>query len=173
MNSRKKVYRTGRINMQLIELAGGSFRRENMVKHKYYGNIYAGILRLNSRESKILVCEYRFGGSELLGIFPEENTEKPDEIADIMSYMSVFLEENRSRIQDNQGIRRNIYVVILMLAKLLAIVFAGIVCKRFLTGNISGQMCIVYLLGCIGLYILSKINEIFLPAMMDVYIEHN
>ena len=108
MNSRKKVYRTGRINMQLIELAGGSFRRENMVKHKYYGNIYAGILRLNSRESKILVCEYRFGGSELLGIFPEENTEKPDEIADIMSYMSVFLEENRSRIQDNQGIRRNI-----------------------------------------------------------------
>lgn len=159
--------------MQLIELAGGSFRRENMVKHKYYGNIYEGILRLNSRESKTLVCDYCFGGSELLGILPEENTEKPDEVADIMSYMSEFLEENRSRIQDNQGIRRNIYVVILMLAKLLAIVFAGIVSKRFLIGNISGQMCIVYLLGCIGLYILSKINEIFLPAMMDVYIEHN
>ena len=159
--------------MQLIELAGGSFQRENIVKHRYYGNMYEGILNLNSRESKALICEYRFGGSELLGIFPEENTEKPDEVADIMSYMSVFLEENRSRIQDNQGIRRNIYVVILMLAKLLAIVFAGIVCKRFLTGDISGQMCIVYLLGCIGLYILSKINEIFLPAMMDVYIEHN
>ena len=173
MSSRKKLYRTGRVNMQLIELAGGGFCRENMVKHKYCGNIYEGILNLNSRESKALICEYRFGGSELLGIFPEENTEKPDEIADIMSYMSVFLEENRSRIQDNQGIRRNIYVVILMLAKLLAIVFAGIVCKRFLTGDISGQMCIVYLLGCIGLYILSKINEIFLPAMMDVYIEHN
>lgn len=173
MNSRKKLYRTGRINMQLIELAGGSFRRENMVKHKYYGNIYEGILRLNSRESKTLVCDYCFGGSELLGILPEENTEKPDEVADIMSYMSEFLEENRSRIQDNQGIRRNIYVVILMLAKLLAIVFAGIVSKRFLIGNISGQMCIVYLLGCMGLYILSKINEIFLPAMMDVYIEHN
>ena len=173
MSSRKKLYRTGRVNMQLIELAGGGFCRENMVKHKYCGNIYEGILNLNSRESKALICEYRFGGSELLGIFPEENTEKPDEVADIMSYMSVFLEENRSRIQDNQGIRRNIYVVILMLAKLLAIVFAGIVCKRFLTGDISGQMCIVYLLGCIGLYILSKINEIFLPAMMDVYIEHN
>ena len=159
--------------MQLVELTGGSFQRENIVKHRYYGNMYEGILNLNSRESEALMCEYRFGGSELLGIFPEENTEKPDEIADIMSYMSVFLEENRSRLQDNQGIRRNIYVVILMLAKLLAIVFAGIVCKRFLTGDISGQMCIVYLLGCIGLYILSKINEIFLPAMMDVYIEHN
>lgn len=155
--------------MQLIELAGGSFRRENMVKHKYYGNIYEGVLRLNSKEGKILVCEYRFGGSELLGIFIKENTEKPDEVADIMSYMSEFLEENRNRIQDNQGVKRNIYVAILTLAKLLAIVFAGIVCKRFLTGNISWQMCIAYLLGCIGLYILSKINEIFLPAMMDVY----
>ena len=144
-----------------------------MVKHRYYGNMYEGILNLNSRESKALVCEYRSGGLELLGIFSEENTEKPDEVADLMSYMSGFLEKNRNRIQDNQGIRRNIYVVILMLAKLLAIVFAGIVCKRFLTGNISGQMCIVCLLGCIGLYILSKINEIFLPAMMDVYIEHN
>ena len=155
--------------MQLIELAGGSFCRENMVKHKYYGNIYEGILNLNSRESKALICEYRFGGSELLGIFLEEDAEKPDEVADLMSYMSGFLEENRSRIQDNQGIRRNIYVVILTLAKLLAIVFAGIVFKRFLAGNISWQMCIAYLLGCIGLYILSKINEIFLPAMMDVY----
>ena len=155
--------------MQLIELAGGSFQRENMVKHRYYGNMYEGILNLNSRESKALVCEYRFGGLELLVIFSEENTEKPDEVADIVSYMSEFLEENRSRIQDNQGIRRNIYVVILTLAKLLAIVFAGIVFKRFLAGNISWQMCIAYLLGCIGLYILSKINEIFLPAMMDVY----
>lgn len=173
MNSRKKLYRTGRINMQLIELAGGSFRRENMVKHKYYGNIYEGILNLNSRESEALMCEYRFGGAELLGIFPEEDVKNSDEVADLMSYMSEFLKENRSKIQDSQGIRRNIYVVILILAKLLAIVFAGIVCKRFLTGNISGQMCIVYLLGCIGLYILSKINEIFLPAMMDVYIEHN
>ena len=108
----------------------------------------------------------------MLGIFPEENTEKPDEVADIMSYMSEFLEENRSKIQDNQGIRRNIYVVILTLAKLLAIVFAGIVCKRFLTGNISWQMCIVYLLGCVVLYVLTKINEIFLPAMMDVYIRY-
>ena len=159
--------------MQLIELAGGSFCRGNMVKHKYYGNIYEGILNLNSRENKALICEYRFGGSELLGIFPEENTEKSDEVADLMSYMSEFLEENRSKIQDSQGIRRNIYVVILTLAKLLAIVFAGIVCKRFLAENISWQMCIVYLLGCIGLYILSKTNEIFLPAMMDVYIEHN
>lgn len=159
--------------MQLIELAGGSFQRENMVKHRYYGNMYEGILNLNSRESKALICEYRFGGSELLGIFPEENTEKSDEVADLMSYMSEFLEENRSKIQDSQGIRRNIYVVILTLAKLLAIVFAGIVCKRFLAENISWQMCIVYLLGCIGLYILSKTNEIFLPAMMDVYIEHN
>ena len=155
--------------MQLVELAGGSFQRENIVKRRYYGNMYEGILNLNSRESKALICEYRFGGSELLGIFPEENTEKPDEIADIMSYMSEFLEENRSRIQDNQGIRRNIYVAILTLAKLLAIVFAGIVCKRFWAGNVSWQMCMVYLLGCIGLYILSKINEIFLPAMMDVY----
>lgn len=155
--------------MQLIELAGGGFCRGNMVKHKYYGNIYEGILNLNSRESKALICEYRFGGAEMLGIFSEENTEKPDEVADIVSYMSEFLEENRSRIQDNQGIRRNIYVVILTLAKLLAIVFAGIVFKRFLAGNISWQMCIAYLLGCIGLYILSKINEIFLPAMMDVY----
>lgn len=155
--------------MQLIELAGGSFQRENMVKHRYYGNMYEGILNLNSRESKALVCEYRFDGLELLGIFSEENTEKPDEVADIVSYMSEFLEENRSRIQDNQGIRRNIYVVILTLAKLLAIVFAGIVFKRFLAGNISWQMCIAYLLGCIGLYILFKINEIFLPAMMDVY----
>ena len=159
--------------MQLVELAGGSFQRENIVKHRYYGNMYEGILNLNSRESKALICEYRFGGSELLGIFPEENTEKPDEVADIMSYMSEFLEENRSKIQDSQGIRRNIYVVILTLAKLLAIVFAGIVCKRFLAENISWQMCIVYLLWCIGLYILSKTNEIFLPAMMDVYIEHN
>ena len=155
--------------MQLVELAGGSFQRENIVKHRYYGNMYEGILNLNSRESKALICEYRFGGSELLGIFPEENTEKSDEVADLMSYMSEFLEENRSKIQDSQGIRRNIYVVILTLAKLLAIVFAGIVCKRFLAENISWQMCIVYLLGCIGLYILSKINEIFLPAMMDVY----
>lgn len=159
--------------MQLIELAGGGFCRGNMVKHKYYGNIYEGILNLNSRESKTLVCEYHFGGAEMLGIFSEENTEKPDEVADFMSYMSGFLEENRSRIQDNQGIRRNIYVAILTLAKLLAIVFAGIVCKRFWAGNVSWQMCMVYLLGCIGLYILSKINEIFLPAMMDVYIEHN
>lgn len=159
--------------MQLVELAGGSFQRENIVKHRYYGNMYEGILNLNSRESKALICEYRFGGSELLGIFPEENTEKSDEVADLMSYMSEFLEENRSKIQDSQGIRRNIYVVILTLAKLLAIVFAGIVCKRFLAENISWQMCIVYLLGCIGLYILSKTNEIFLPAMMDVYIEHN
>ena len=155
--------------MQLIELAGGGFCRGNMVKHKYYGNIYEGILNLNSRESKALICEYRFGGAEMLGIFSEENTEKPDEVADIVSYMSEFLEENSSRIQDNQGIRRNIYVVMLTLAKLLAIVFAGIVFKRFLAGNISWQMCIAYLLGCIGLYILSKINEIFLPAMMDVY----
>ena len=159
--------------MQLIELAGGGFQRGHIVKHRYYGNMYEGILNLNFRESKALICEYRFGGSELLGIFSEENTGKPDEIADIMSYMSECLEGNRNRIQDNQGIRRNIYVVILTLAKLLAIVFAGIVCKRFLTGNISWQMCIVYLFGCIGLYILSKINEIFLPAMMDVYIEHN
>lgn len=159
--------------MQLVELAGGSFQRENIVKHRYYGNMYEGILNLNSRENKALICEYRFGGSELLGIFPEENTEKSDEVADLMSYMSEFLEENRSKIQDSQGIRRNIYVVILTLAKLLAIVFAGIVCKRFLAENISWQMCIVYLLGCIGLYILSKTNEIFLPAMMDVYIEHN
>ena len=173
MSSRKKLYRTGRINMQLIELAGGSFRRGYIVKHRYYGNVYEGILNLNSRESKALICEYRFGGSELLGIFSEENTEKPDEVADIMSYMSELLGKNRSSIQDSQGIRRNIYVVILMLAKLLAIAFAGIVCKRFLTENISWQMCIVYLLGCIGLYILVKINEIFLPAMMDVYIEHN
>ncbi len=89
----------------------------------------------------------------MLGIFSEENTEKPDEVADIMSYMSGFLEENRSRIQDNQGIRRNIYVAILTLAKLLAIVFAGIVRKRFWAGNVSWQMCMVYLLGCIGLYI--------------------
>ena len=170
---RRKLYRTGRINMQLVELAGGSFQRENIVKHRYYGNMYEGILNLNSRESKALICEYRFGGSELLGIFPEENTEKSDEVADLMSYMSEFLEENRSKIQDSQGIRRNIYVVILTLAKILAIVFAGIVCKRFLAENISWQMCIVYLLGCIGLYILSKTNEIFLPAMMDVYIEHN
>ena len=155
--------------MQLIELAGGSFQRGHIVKYRYYGNMYEGILNLNSRESKALVYEYRFDGSELLGIFPGENTEKPDEVADIVSYMSEFLEENRSRIQDNQGIRRNIYVVILTLAKLLAIVFAGIVFKRFLAGNISWQMCIAYLLGCIGLYILSKINEIFLPAMMDVY----
>ena len=173
MNSRKKLYRTGRINMQLIELAGGSFRRGHIVKHRYYGNVYEGILNLNSRESKALICEYRFGGVELIGIYPEKDAEKPDEVADLMSYMSGFLEENRSRIQDNQGIRRNIYVVILMLVKLLAIAFAGIVCKRFLTENISWQMCIVYLLGCIGLYILVKINEIFLPAMMDVYIEHN
>ena len=155
--------------MQLIELAGGSFQRGHIVKYRYYGNMYEGILNLNSRESEALMCEYRFGGSELLGIFIEENTEKPDKVTDIMSYMSEFLEENRSKIQDNQGIRRNIYVVILALEKLLAIVFAGIVCKRFLTGNISGQVCIVYLLGCIGFYILSKINEIFLPAMMDVY----
>ena len=155
--------------MQLIELAGGSFCRENMVKHKYYGNIYEGILRLNSRESKTLVCDYCFGGSELLGILPEENTEKPDEVADIMSYMREFLEENRNRIQDNQGVKRNIYVAILTLAKLLAIVLAGIVCKRFLTGNISWKMSIVYLLGCAVLYVLTKINEIFLPAMMDVY----
>lgn len=155
--------------MQLIELAGGSFRRGNMVKHRYYGNMYKGTLNLNARESKALICEYRFGGSELLGIFPEENTEKPDEVADIMSYMREFLEENRNRIQDNQGIRRNIYVVILTLAKLLAIVFAGIVCKRFLEGNISWKMSIVYLLGCAVLYVLTKINEIFLPAMMDVY----
>ena len=173
MSSRKKLYRTGRVNMQLIELAGGSFQRGHIVKYRYYGNMYEGILNLNSRESKALVCEYRFGGSELLGIFIEENTEKPDEVADIMSYMSGFLEENRNRIQDNQGIRRNIYAVILMLAKLLAIEFAGIVCKRFLTGNTSGHMCIVYLLGCAMLYVLTKINEIFLPAMMDVYIEHN
>lgn len=159
--------------MQLIELAGGSFQRENIVKHRYYGNMYEGILNLNSRESEALVCEYRFGGSELLGIFSEENMEMPDEVADIMSYMSEFLEENRNRIQDNRGIKRNIYVAILTLAKLLAIVFTGIVCKRFLAGNISWQMCMVYLLGCIGLYILSKINEIFLPTMMDVYIEHN
>lgn len=159
--------------MQLIELAGGGFRRGHIVKHRYYGNMYEGILNLNSRESKALICEYRFGGSELLGIFPEGEAEKVDEVADIMSYMNEFLEENRSRIQDNQGIRRNIYVVILTLVKLLAIVFAGIVCKRFLTGNISWKMSIVYMLGCIGLYILSKINEIFLPAMMDVYIEHN
>ena len=157
--------------MQLVELAGGSFQRENIVKRRYYGNMYEGILNLNSRESKALICEYRFGGSELLGIFLEEDAEKPDEVADLMSYMSGFLEENRSRIQDNQGIRRNIYVVILMLAKLLAIVFAGIVCKRFLAENISWQMCMVYLLGCSGLYILSKINEIFLPAMMDVYFD--
>ena len=155
--------------MQLIELAGGNFQRENMMKHKYYGKIYKGTLRLNSRESKALVCEYRFGGSELLGIFIEENTEKPDEVADIMSYMTEFLEENRSKIQDNQGIRRNIYVVILTLAKLLAIVFVGIVCKRFLAENISWKMSIVYLLGCAVLYVLTKINEIFLPAMMDVY----
>ena len=159
--------------MQLIELAGGGFRRGHIVKHRYYGNMYEGILNLNYRESKALICEYRFGGSELLGIFIEENTEKPDEVADIMSYMSGFLEENRNRIQDNQGVKRNIYVAILTLAKLLTIVFAGIVFKRFLIGNISGQMCIVYLFGCIGLYILSKINETFLPAMMDVYIEHN
>ena len=169
MSSRKKLYRTGRVNMQLIELAGCSFQPENMVKHRYYGNMYEGILNLNSRESEALMCEYRFGGSELLGIFIEENTEKPDEVADIMSYMSGFLEENRNRIQDNQGVKRNIYVAILTMAKLLAIVFAGIVCKRFLTENISWQMCIAYLFGCIGLYILSKINEIFLPAMMDVY----
>ena len=156
--------------MQLIELAGGSFQRENIVKRRYYGNMYEGTLNLNARESKTLVCEYRFGGLELLGIFSEENTEKPDEVADFMSYMSGFLEENRSRIQDNQGIRRNIYVVILTLAKRLAIAFAGIVCTRCLTENISWQMCIVYLLGCIGLYILVKINEIFLPAMMDVYV---
>ena len=155
--------------MQLIELAGGSFQRGNMVKHRYYGNMYEGTLNLNARESKALVCEYRFGGSELLGIFPKGEAEKPDEVADIMSYISEFLEENRNRIQDNQGIRRNIYVVILMLAKLLAIVFTGIVCKRFLAGNISWQMCIVYLLGCAVLYVLTKINEIFLPAMMDVY----
>ena len=155
--------------MQLIELAGGSFQRGHIVKYRYYGNMYEGILNLNSRESEALMCEYRFGGSELLGIFIEENTEKPDKVTDIMSYMSEFLEENRSKIQDNQGIRRNIYVVILMLVKLLAIAFAGIVCKRFLTENISWQMCIVYLLGCICLYILVKINEIFLPAMMDVY----
>ena len=155
--------------MQLIGLAGGSFQRGHIVKHRYYGNMYEGILNLNSRESKALICEYRFGGSELLGIFPEENMEKSDEIADIMSYMSRFLEENRNRIQDNQGVKRNIYVAILTLAKLLAIVFAGIVCKRFLTGNISWQMCTVYLLGCVVLYVLTKINEIFLPAMMDVY----
>ena len=155
--------------MQLIELAGGSFQRGHIVKYRYYGNMYEGILNLNSRESEALMCEYRFGGSELLGIFIEENTEKPDKVTDIMSYMSEFLEENRSKIQDNQGIRRNIYVVILALEKLLAIVFAGIVCKRFWAGNVSWQMCMVYLLGCIGLYILSKINEIFLPAMMDVY----
>ena len=155
--------------MQLIELAGGSFRRGNMVKHRYYGNMYEGTLNLNARESKALICEYRFGGSELLGIFPEGEAEKADEVADIMSYMNEFLEENRSRIQDKQGIRRNIYVVILTLVKLLAIVFAGIVCKRFLAENISGQMCIVYLLGCAVLYVLTKINEIFLPAMMDVY----
>lgn len=155
--------------MQLVELAGGSFQRENIVKRRYYGNMYEGILNLNSRESKALICEYRFGGSELLGIFPEENTEKPDEIADIMSYMSEFLEENRNRIQDNQGIKRNIYVAILTLAKLLAIVFVGIVCKRFLAENISWKMSIVYLLGCAVLYVLTKINEIFLPAMMDVY----
>ena len=159
--------------MQLIELAGGSFQRGHIVKYRYYGNMYEGILNLNSRESKALVYEYRFGGSELLGIFPGENTEKPDEIADIMSYMSEFLEENRNRIQDNQGVKRNIYVAILTLVKLLAIVYAGIVCKRFLTVNISWQMCIVYLLGCVVLYVLTKINEIFLPAMMDVYIEHN
>ena len=168
---RRKLYRTGKINMQLIELAGGSFQRGHIVKYRYYGNMYEGILNLNSRESEALMCEYRFGGSELLGIFIEENTEKPDKVTDIMSYMSEFLEENRSKIQDNQGIRRNIYVVILALEKLLAIVFAGIVCKRFLTENISWQMCIVYLLGCIGLYILVKINEIFLPAMMDVYFD--
>ena len=155
--------------MQLIELAGGSFQRGHIVKYRYYGNMYEGILNLNSRESEALMCEYRFGGSELLGIFIEDNTEKPDKVTDIMSYMSEFLEENRSKIQDNQGIRRNIYVVILALEKLLAIVFAGIVCKRFLTGNISGQMCIVYLLGCAVLYVLTKINEILLPAMMDVY----
>ena len=155
--------------MQLVELAGGSFQRENIVKRRYYGNMYEGILNLNSRESKALICEYRFGGSELLGIFPEENTEKPDEIADIMSCMSEFLEENRNRIQDNQGIKRNIYVAILTLAKLLAIVFVGIVCKRFLAENISWKMSIVYLLGCAVLYVLTKINEIFLPAMMDVY----
>lgn len=155
--------------MQLIELAGASFQRGHIVKYRYYGNMYEGILNLNSRESEALMCEYRFGGSELLGIFIEENTEKPDEVVDIMSYMSGFLEENRNRIQDNQGVKRNIYVAILTLAKLLAIVFAGIVFKRFLIGNISGQMCIVYLLGCSGLYIFAKINEIFLPAMMDVY----
>ena len=69
MSSRKKLYRTGRINMQLIELAGGSFQRENIVKRRYYGNMYEGTLNLNARESKTLVCEYRFGGLELLGIF--------------------------------------------------------------------------------------------------------
>ena len=84
--------------MQLIELAGGSFRRGNMVKHKYYGDIYEGTLRLNSRESKALMCEYCFGGLELLGIFPEEDMKNPDEVADLMSYMREFLEENRSRI---------------------------------------------------------------------------
>lgn len=155
--------------MQLVELAGGSFQRENIVKRRYYGNMYEGILNLNSRESKALICEYRFGGSELLGIFPEENTEKPDEIADIMSYMSEFLEENRNRIQDNQGIKKKYLCCYFDVCKAIGNRICGIVCKRFLAGNISGQMCIVYLLGCIGLYILVKMNEIFLPAMMDVY----
>ena len=141
---KKKVIPNGKSQHAINRIGWRWFLPRNMVKHKYYGNIYEGILNLNSRESKTLVCEYHFGGAEMLGIFSEENTEKPDEVADFMSYMSGFLEENRSRIQDNQGIRRNIYVAILTLAKLLAIVFAGIVCKRFWAGNVSWQMCMVY-----------------------------
>ena len=82
-----------------------------------------------------------------------------------------FFAMNGKCIKDELGIKRNIYSVILQAAKILAIILAGIMCKRWFQGGYQSGAAIIYLLGCVGLYLLAKASEIFLPAMIDVHIE--
>ena len=167
---KKKLYQMSRITMELIKLAGGKFQPEELIGCRYYGKVYEGILQLNGNTCRAVVCNYRFGGAQLIGLVQDENiTDK--EMDGTIDSLIHFFAMNGKCIKDELGIKRNIYSVILQAAKILAIILAGIMCKRWFQGGYQSGAAIIYLLGCVGLYLLAKASEIFLPAMIDVHIE--
>lgn len=106
----------------------------------------------------------------MIGLVQDENiTDK--EMDGTIDSLIHFFAMNGKCIKDELGIKRNIYSVILQAAKILAIILAGIMCKRWFQGGYQSGAAIIYLLGCVGLYFLAKASEIFLPAMIDVHIE--
>lgn len=66
----------------------------------------------------------------MIGLVQDENTTDKEMDGTIDSLIHFFA-MNGKCIKDELGIKRNIYSVILQAAKILAIILAGIMCKRW------------------------------------------